>query len=516
MQYDEAFAAAGMLGKAQYIVIAMTFLMSTYTGWQCVIPVFVSVSVPFKCVQTSLEPNDTTSIPPSSFDSICVANCQKYAYASTPSSIISTFDLACGTKNQLLATLSNSAFWIACLISCFIMGYLGDRFGRRPMNLLSMFFYCVFSSAGIISPNVWFYIASRFGAGFNHGGFMMLSFLIMTEIIDKKRLADFGMFTWVWFPVGEALASAMGVVFKNSWKHQLMAVSFALIPLFILYFLFVPESPLWLYSKRKTAQSEHILQRIARLNNKNPSKIVLTRKFNKKRNQTTNLVIISRQVTSEYESVIISTECDASDDNQRLIDKPVDRKLDSPVNIIDLYKTPPASLKSIGQISNWFTASLAFYGLTYGAGKIGSNIYINSALLSVVEIPSPLLCYAMKYFGRKRTYFVSMLISAAACIATPFTKDVAHRYVEIGLALLGKCLATGAFNILFIYGPELYPTLLRGTDILHCAAAAKIGTIIAPFIITLHYGPYDSASYLIIGVSVILSSILLLLWVPET
>ena len=64
----------------------------------------------------------------------CVENCHKYVYEDHPSSLLSEFDLACGDR-KLLASLSTSVYWFAYLISCFIVGALSDRLGRKYVAL---------------------------------------------------------------------------------------------------------------------------------------------------------------------------------------------------------------------------------------------------------------------------------------------------------------------------------------------------------------------------------------------
>ena len=507
MDYEEAFTAAGKLGRAQIVVLIMTIFMSIYMGWQTVLPVFVAIAVPFKCVQTFEESSPTTT---AEFDSVCVKGCKKYAYASTPSSIISTYDLACGTSNTL-ATLSNSSFWASFLLASLTAGYLGDRFGRRPVNLICIFFYIIFSTASIFSFHIWFYIAMRFGCGFCNGAFQTMSFLIMNEMVDKKYLAQFGMFTWMWFPVGEMMAPGMGLAFKDSWRHQLTMVSATLVPIFIC-FLFVPESPLWLYSKGRIAEAQTVLRKIAKLNYKNPNDVVLIKPLHLSgQDDTISSSVVSSLATSTRQSALKPTDINllsASDDH-----KPVEER---PASIRDIFRTGPSARLTIALLISWFAVSLVYYGLTFAAGEMAGNIYVNSTILAAVEIPAALLFISMNKCGRKKTYYTAMFISTCACIVTPFTVDIASGYLEITFAAIGKCLVTGAFNVLFTYTPELYPTIVRATSLLLCVGSCSTANIVAPFIIQMKYGPYEMTPYLAFGICGVLSTVLIILWGKET
>ena len=132
-----------------------------------------------------------------SYDKKCVDGCSKYVYKTHEvKSIVSEFDLACGS-NTVLATASNSVFWVAGLISCFIIGYAGDHLGRKPPNLFSIAIFFVGSTAATFSPNIWFYICMRFFSGFGYGGFTSLAYLIMAETVERKYLAHLSMGTQV-------------------------------------------------------------------------------------------------------------------------------------------------------------------------------------------------------------------------------------------------------------------------------------------------------------------------------
>ena len=171
---------------------------------------------------------------------------------------------------------------------------------------------------------------------------------------------------------------------------------------------------------------------------------------------------------------------------------------------------------SLGQISAWFAISLVFYGLIFGVGNIGGDEYLNSALLAAVEIPVWFMCFAMNYFGRKPVFLCCLIISSVACAILPFTKPLADGNVQIVFALISKCMAAGGFNLLYTYSPELYPTVLRGTGLLLCSAAARVAVIIAPFVTDLDYGPYDCTPYIIFASSGAFASVFVIFYGPET
>ena len=349
-------------------------------------------------------------------------------------------------------------------------GYAGDRFGRRPINLLVLFFYFIFSFASVFSFNVWFYSAVRIFCGFCQGGYVAMAYLLMIEITDKKYLAQLSMSVMAFYALGEVFATAIGYLLKDSWRYQILTISLVLIPIFILNIFLVPESPLWLHSKGRVEEAQHILRRLAKLNKRDPSVIVLLDKDSASQKRKSLL-------GEDPNMTLVSDEEDSisASQNQILIKYGEENKSakDANVSIVDLFRTTPAIMMSVGQISAWFAISLVYFGLIFGVGDIGGDVYVNSALLASVELTVCLFFMPMNYFGRKPTFLFCLIISSIACVVLPFTKPLADGKVQIVFALISKCMAAGGFDLLYTYSPELYPTVLRGTGLLLCSASAR-------------------------------------------
>jgi len=45
-----------------------------------------------------------------------------------------------------------------------------------------------------------------------------------------------------------------------------------------------------------------------------------------------------------------------------------------------------------------------------------------------------------------------------------------------------RAFATGVFQAVYVYTPEVYPTSVRGAAMGFCTAAARLGAIITPFV----------------------------------
>lgn len=86
--------------------------------------------------------------------------------------------------------------------------------------------------------------------------------------------------------------------------------------------------------------------------------------------------------------------------------------------------------------------------------------------------------------------------------------------VAVFLEMLGKFGLTSAFCIVYAVTSELFPTVIRNSAMGCCSMAARIGTIISPFI--LYLGQYvKSLPYILMGGLAISGAVLCLL-LPET
>lgn len=71
------------------------------------------------------------------------------------------------------------------------------------------------------------------------------------------------------------------------------------------------------------------------------------------------------------------------------------------------------------------------------------------------------------------------------CHVSFLSSSLALQYVALALEMTGKFGFTMAFSIVYIYTAEIYPTVLRNVGMGMCSSAARIGSIIAPYVIYL-------------------------------
>ncbi|XP_044153481.1 solute carrier family 22 member 15-like isoform X4 [Bufo gargarizans] len=165
-----------------------------------------------------------------------------------------------------------------------------------------------------------------------------------------------------------------------------------------------------------------------------------------------------------------------------------------------------------------YVCSLVYYGLTLNAGELKGNLYFNVAMYGLVEVPAFPLCLFFiekSWSGRGKSTAGFLVFAGLACIFTMFLPDNNSLYLSPAvLALLGKLSVSAAFNVVYIYTSELYPTVVRNAGLGVCAMACRFGGILAPFVPSMK-SLNPSMPFLAFGISGISAGILSLL-LPET
>ncbi|XP_064369748.1 solute carrier family 22 member 15-like isoform X2 [Dromaius novaehollandiae] len=117
--------------------------------------------------------------------------------------------------------------------------------------------------------------------------------------------------------------------------------------------------------------------------------------------------------------------------------------------------------------------------------------------------------------GRRRTMTSFLVFAGFACILALFLPTNAGLlFSPTLLALCGKMMVSAAFNIVYIYTSELYPTVLRNAGLGVCSMSCRFGGILAPFVPSMKsLGPF--VPFVVFGISGLSAGFLTLL-LPET
>ncbi|CAG2246055.1 SLC22A15 [Mytilus edulis] len=161
----------------------------------------------------------------------------------------------------------------------------------------------------------------------------------------------------------------------------------------------------------------------------------------------------------------------------------------------------------------WVSCGYGFYAISFGVAQLSGNLYLNMALLGLMESTSFVVCYFANCIGRKKSSFVFFLLSGITGITVGIVQflDLSNEGALInGLALTCKlCVACG-WMALIIFTSELYPTVVRNIGFGFNNTMSRVGSMIAPQLIFVSYR-IPGIMFLLLGGLFIMSAFCLLL-----
>ncbi|XP_061442113.1 solute carrier family 22 member 13-like [Rhineura floridana] len=348
-------------------------------------------------------------------------------------SLLTQFDLVCDRHD--LHDISQSIYMLGLLTGALASGLLSDRFGRRPITLLSLLIEGTFGVAAAFVPNFYLYSAFRFLVGAAVSGIAISTLALATEWVGPDYRPQTVIVSHLGFVVGQMVLAGLAYAIRD-WRMLQVAGSAPVFGLFF-YLWVLPESARWLAAKGKMEEAKKLLQKAASVNKRTiPPKLL-----------------------------------------QQL--KPEKTKSAS---ILELLRNPHLGKVTFLMSSVWFVNSLAYYGLSLNVGSFGFNIYLTQVIFGAVEIPARLSCvFLMQWLGRKKCQTFALFLGGTICLLiTVIPKDLP--VLVTVFAISGKFILSGSFSTSYVYSAELFPTVVRQTGVGVCQMAARLAGIISPLI----------------------------------
>ena len=295
------------------------------------------------------------------------------------------------------------------------------------------------------------------------------------EIVGPKKREIMTILFHIPFNIGHFTLPVFSYFLRN-WRWYQFAISVPSVVL-ISYYWLIPESPRWLFTMNKLDKSAAILETAA--------------KWNK---------MPYEKIRSDLEDA--RKKKDATENNQKK------------GTVLDLLRSPNLRLNTLCICFNWFVCGMTFYGVSQYVGAIGGNIFINVAFSGMLGVPGTCLSVPLaKYWGRKKTLFLAnVLAGVSMCLITIVPANATT--LKVMLSAIGVFGMTLAFPIVYMYGGELFPTVVRNAGIGVASMVARFGSMLAPHVAT----TADIVPWLppIIFGAVPLIGAMLVLFLPET
>lgn len=458
--------------------------------------------------------------------------CKKFNYDKGIwlSTIIDEWDLVC--NRSWMVSMTQSLYMSGFILSFPIFGYISDRYGRWNSLLMgaiiemSAGFGCAFANSITV------FMFFRFLIGFGNAGRTSSSYLIMIEWVGPKwrmPISTLGSLGWI---IGYITLPWLTVFFLNFRHMQFFVGLYELV--FIIWLLFLPESPRWLLTHRRYDEARKVLLSAAKFNNlivtsKHTSPIIQNQKIMSNNNDIPSDISFK---TNNHRSIEMNTSRLGNLSNNL-----ANTKLSAPnmatngknylqeqeevgQNIAIEQQVGPLTLqefdlKFASLVSTieakefsknedkltifhlirwknlrtyllilffiWASNSFVYYGIVLRVG--GDNLFVSYTIAGLMEFPSiffAMVC--MKYLPRQTSNLIIYSVTGLLCLAQIPLKYYNYSFMLQCCIMLAKLANSCAFTCILYQTMELFPTSIRQTAYSSCSLAGRVGSILAPFV----------------------------------
>ncbi|XP_045622952.1 organic cation transporter protein isoform X2 [Procambarus clarkii] len=377
--------------------------------------------------------------------------------------LTSEFSLVC-SREHLRATYQG-VYMLGTFLSPLLGGYLADRYGRRVVVVTTQAVTVATSVGLCFLSNLTAILVVRFFMGSVN---LLTLFIYAMEVCEPKHRGTVGILTGLPWALG-TMAWGGVAYFIRDWRYLQAAVSLPTLLIFIpLYFM--DESPRWLIVNGHHERALAILQKAARWNNATlpPEE---------------DLRALMKIIQEES-----STPIKAAEPSKEAMEESRKRCSCSP-SLPSLISTRAVTLVTVVVCLDFFAVSLVFDGLNLSGDNYSADPFLYIILGGLMEVPGySLTAPIIDRWGRKIPTAVSYILCGLLLLLLAFIPSGSGSWVVVSLAMGGKVCISGAYQIIYVYASELFPTEVRLQGIGAASEFAQLASTILPYITT-YLGP---------------------------
>ncbi|OXU19035.1 hypothetical protein TSAR_011958 [Trichomalopsis sarcophagae] len=434
----------GYLGRWQIFVCTAISLVKFPVAWHQLAIVFMAPKQRYNCALPGFgNASDQCHATINGSDVECTQ--WEFDRSVFPETIISQWNLVCSRSHY--ANLQQSILMFGILLGSISFGFLSDRFGRKLPLMVSIVLQLASGIGCAVVP--WFpaLLLMKFLSAVATGGTMVTSYVICMEIVGKSWRAAITILYQIPYSLGHMSLAGLAYWFRH-WQHLQIAMT---LPSIILlgYWWVVPESPRWLLAMGSQRAACKVLQTAAKINKLDDKEI----------------------------PEIVRKHC--------LHQNAKKTEADGRASFLDLFRTPNMRIKSLSIFFNWIVCGMGLFGMTQYIGHVGGDIFLNFALSGAIQIPGNFLAWwTMNTLGRRITLVASNCIAGLASLLLIFvTPDL--EWLRLIFACFGIVGMSVSFTTVYLYSGELFPTVIRNIGVGTSSMCARIGSMVAPFVVSL-------------------------------
>lgn len=403
-----------------------------------------------------------------------------WRFSIAESTIVSEWNLVC--SQAYLSRLATTIYFVGVMIGGLLFGYLADKFGRKPVMLVTLFAPIAIGVLIALVKSYYIFVSLRFVQGIFIQGLQTTTYVMVMEIFLPQYRGTAGAILECYWGVTVILMSGIAYLLPD-WRHIQIAISVPSV-LSVFYIWLVPESLRWLMMQDKIEQAKNVVKSVTKFN---------------------NLPFPS----STMDQLQHQIEAKGNAPGRQYV-------------FYDLLRTRTLRKHSLILFYLWFSVCVGYYGLTFKITGLSGNKYLTFFISGCVDMVAfIMIIFVIKRFGRRLPLLLYFAVGAVSCIisgAVPFghySSKIDLSKVATAFAIIGKFGMAGVFSIIFVYSSELYPTVIRNIGMGSCAFWARLGGVVAPQILVLGDFTHKSVSIIMFGVISLIATTLVLM-LPET
>lgn len=161
---EEVLKQIGEFGLFQKLLDSIVCLIYFFIGYQVLIMYFMTLTPSWRCKANSTECLSNATLPEDDF-SRCNMSRSEWDYVEHAQySLITEYDIHC--DRYWLRELLSSIHFVGWGIGAFILGWIGDKRGRKVLLFPSVLVIIVMNIASAFVRNVYVMVVVRFAVGF--------------------------------------------------------------------------------------------------------------------------------------------------------------------------------------------------------------------------------------------------------------------------------------------------------------------------------------------------------------
>ncbi|XP_061462657.1 solute carrier family 22 member 6-B-like [Rhineura floridana] len=389
----------------------------------------------------------------------------QYDPSTFTSTIVTEWDLVCHL--QPLKSLAQSLFMAGVLVGAFVFGDLSDRFGRRLVLIWSLLLVAVMGTGAAFSASFATYCIFRFLSGVGISGFLLNYICLSLEWVPTTHRAMVVATQSYCSTAGQVLLAGLAYGIRN-WRWLQFAIS-APFFCFFAYSWWLPESARWLLINNDREAALRNLKHVAKINGK----------------------------AAAGEAVVLEMlEAEAGSSSSGR----------GTHSCLDLFRTPGLRRISCCLMLISFSINMAYFGLSMDLSVFGLDVFVVQLFFGTIDLLAKMGCALMLSFFGRRTIQSSSLVLAGVFLLLTLLVPPGMLTIRLAFVVLGKGFLAASSMCLYLYGGELFPTVVRQTGTSFTTVMARLGGIVAPVVLTA--GDYQPFLPLVIfGITPIISGV---------